>query len=341
MRIAVDGRAEAVEAALESVEELSEGERVRQVRQLAGGWSRHSYVVTVSGTGETRRSYVVRVRPRGALLDTDLALEFQLYRALEDVDIPTPRAWALVDEDDTPFGGPFLVMEYIEGRVPNMYGRGDQESLAADWTGPRAIAEDMAATLARLHAVAADRLPADLPALGFGDVLERWRGVYDERRLIRDPVLEEAFDWVAGRVPAEPWPGLVHGDYRIGNTLIDGGRVRAVLDWELAYLGDVRFDLGYLAIPRASGKHLQARSPLMGGFADRGWFMERYGELTGRTVDDETLATFQMLGIMMLLATQITAVRMYADGRTADMRMAWSAFSFAGLRQDMTELMGW
>jgi hypothetical protein len=94
-------------------------------------------------------------------------------------------------------------------------------------------------------------------------------------------------------------------------------------------------------MPRAAGKHLRARSPLMGTFADQGWFLDRYAELTRRVVDREALRTFQMLGIMMLLATQLTAVWMYARGRTTDFRMAWSRFSFAGLRQDMTGLMQW
>lgn len=341
MRIAIDGRAEAVEEALRDTGELAAGERVRGVRQLAGGWSRHTYLVAISGTGDERRRYVVRVRPPGALLDTDLRLEYDLYRSLERADVPTPRAYALIDEADTPFGGPFLIMEHIDGTAPNMYDRGDQAWLASDWAGGRAIAQDMVVTLAHIHAHAPAALPRALPTLDFAAVLDRWQGVYEGRRLIRDPVIEEAFDWAAKRAPADPWPGLVHGDYRIGNTLVDGGRVRAVLDWELAYLGDVRFDLGYLAMPRAAGKHLRVRSPLMGTFAQRSWFMERYAELTGRVVDDGTLATFQMLGIVMLLATQITAVWMYAGGHTSDVRMAWSRFSFAGLRQDMTRLMEW
>jgi aminoglycoside phosphotransferase (APT) family kinase protein len=154
-------------------------------------------------------------------------------------------------------------------------------------------------------------------------------------------VVEEAFEWVIEREPQVGWPGLVHGDYRLGNMLLEDDRVRAILDWELAYRGDVRFDLGYLAVARNAGKHLRARSPLMNAIADQDWFMERYGQLTGRWIDDATLATFQMLGIMMLLATQWTAVWMYASGHTTDVRMAWSRFSFAGLRQDMVELMRW
>jgi aminoglycoside phosphotransferase (APT) family kinase protein len=339
--IAAPDHASAVTDALRAGGELGANERVDDVEQLAGGWSRHSYVATArTDSGESRR-YVVRVRPAGALLDTDLELEYGLYRHLEEIDVPTPRVFALITDPDSAFDGPFIVMEHIEGVAPDMYKLEDQRRLAEDWAGPRTIARQMVENLARIHGADDGSLPEALPRMDFDDVVARWREVYESRRLVRDPVVEEAFDWVAARAPEPAWPGLVHGDYRLGNVLVEDDRVRAILDWELAYLGDVRFDLGYLAMPRAAGKHLRARSPLMATFADLDWFMERYAELTGRVVDAESLATFQMIGIMMLLATQFTAAWMYDAGRTTDVRMAWSRFSFAGLRQDMVELMGW
>lgn len=334
--IAVADRASAVTDALRDRDALDRDERVASVTQLAGGWSRHTHLVTTS-----QRALVVRVRPAGALLDTDLGLEYRVYDALRDAAVRTPEVYAYVPDLENPFGGPFIVMEHIDGTAPNMYARDDQRRLAEDFAENRWIAQDMLANLAAIHALSPDRLPDGLPVLDFAAVVARWRAVYERRRLIRDPVIEEAFAWVAGRAPAQPWTGLVHGDYRIGNVLIHEGRVRAILDWELCYQGDVRFDLGYLAMARTAGKHLRARSPLMATFADREWFLERYAQLTGRTVSPEDLATFQMLGIMMLLATQLTATWMYAHGRTTDVRMAWSRFSFPGLRQDMIALMGW
>jgi aminoglycoside phosphotransferase (APT) family kinase protein len=131
----------------------------------------------------------------------------------------------------------------------------------------------------------------------------------------------------------------VHGDYRIGKALVGDGRVRAILDWELAYRGDVRFDLAYLALDRQAGKHLRSRGRLLGTFAEEEWFLARYGEMFGRDVRREALRPFEMLGIMMLLATQLTAMWMYLHGRMTDMRMAWSRFSLPGLRHDMTRLM--
>jgi aminoglycoside phosphotransferase (APT) family kinase protein len=338
--IAVEDHAGTVTDVLRTAGELGDGDRVDDVRQLAGGWSRHTYIAVAETAGGSERRYVVRVRPAGALLDTDLRLEYELYLHLEQIDVPTPRVFALVEDPDSPFGGPFIVMEHIDGIVLNTYSRQDQRRLQENWDGSRAIATQMVENLARIHG-SATALPPSLPTLEFDAVVARWREVYETRRLVRDPVVEEAFDWVADRGPVPAWPGLVHGDYRLGNVIVDGERIRAILDWELAYRGDVRFDLGYLAIPRGAGKHLTARSPLMSALADRDWFLDRYAQLTGCAVDLDTLATFQMLGIMMLLATQFTASWMYHAKRTTDVRMAWSRFSFAGLRQDMIGLMQW
>ena len=333
-------RPSAVSTALRASGELGAGDEIARIDQMTGGWSRHSYLAVAHTAGGAERHYVVRARPAGALLDTSLELEYELHRRLEAVDIPTPRVFALVTDPDSPFGGPFLVMEYVEGAVLDTYRPDVQRRLAEEWADQRPIAEQMVENLARIH-LAAEAVSDILAPLDFSAVVARWREVYETRHLVRDPVVEEAYAWVSERAPEPAWPGLVHGDYRLGNMLVAGERIGAILDWELAYRGDVRFDLGYLVVPRQAGKHLRARSPLMAGFAEEEWFMERYGELTGRKVDAEALATFQMLGMMMLLATQYTATWMYHHGRTTDVRMAWARFSLAGLREDMIGLMKW
>lgn len=336
-----DPRADAVTAALRDAGELGCGDRVERLEQLLGGWSRHSFLAEARTASGGSRRYVVRVKPRGALLDTDLALEYRVHQALQPEDIATPRVFGFDDSEDTPFDGPFFVMEHVDGGAPNMFKASERAGLEEDWRGPRGIADDMVVNLARIHTLPDERQPAAVPSLGFGDVVDRWRAVYEDKRLTRDPVIEESYHWLAQQAPDDGFDGLVHGDYRVGNTLIAGGRVRAILDWELAYRGDVRFDLGYLMLDRMAGKHLRTRGPLMGSFAEEGWFLERYAALTGRPVERAALRPFEMLAIMMLLATQITAVWMYRHGHTTDFRMAWSRFSFSGLRQDMVRLMEW
>ena len=114
-------------------------------------------------------------------------------------------------------------------------------------------------------------------------------GVYDEHKLVSDPVVDEAYAWVRSRPPDPVAPSLVHGDYRIGNCLVDDGRISAILDWELSHVGDPRFDLGYMSLDYHAGKFTSPGSPLLNAVADRDWFHRRYTELSGRPVDLEVV----------------------------------------------------
>lgn len=336
-------RANALTEALREAGELGGGDRVTEVAQLSGGWSRRSFVARAALVGGGERRYIVRVEAPGGVLDTDIAAEYALYDALGGEEgIATPAVHHFDPTTDNPFGDRYMVMDAIEGEAPNAFRRPDRERLEKDWNGPRGIAQDMVDNLVRLHRFPAKRLPADaVPRLGFLDVVDRWQQVYEERRLVRDPVTEEAFAWLRSRVPDREQLGVVHGDYRIGNVLVRDGRVRAVLDWELAYVGDVRFDLGYLALERLAGKHLRPQTPLLNAFADRDWFFEEYGRRMGAPVDPEIVRTFSVLGAMMLLATHYMGIWMYRHGRSRDFRLVWNRFGVIGLRQDLAHLMGW
>ncbi len=332
---------EEVVRVLEGSGELAPGARGEELEQIQGGWSRHTYIARIRAVDGSESRHVVRVRPPGALLDTELELEYQVYEALDTTSVPTPRVQGIELSPETPFGGQFFVMEFLPGSPSNIYSRDDQQRLAEDWDGSRGVANDMVETLAEIHKLDVTAMPARIQRLSYLDVVAKWKAVYDERKLVRDPIFEEGFDWLLANQPKDQREGLVHGDYRIGNTLVADGRLTAVLDWELVYVGDVRFDLGYLVLERSAGKHLRRRAELMGTFADEAWFLERYGSLTGNPVEVESLRPFQLLSIMMLVATQVTAVWMHANGKTDDFRMVWARYSLPGLRDDMVRLMKW
>ena len=320
--------------------ELHDDEDVTAIRQLEGGWSRWSHIATAR-LCEGERRYVVRVKAPYGLFDTDIVVEYDIFKALEPVDVPTPRAFGLQESPDNPFGGEFFVMDFLSGYAPNLWRAKDHTALQADWAGGRGIAEDTVTTLARIHTVDADSLSSSLPRVGYADHVGHWRGQYEENRLVRDPILEEAFDWLAGRVPDDPPVGLVHGDFRIGNALIGDGHLTAILDWELAYVGDVRFDLGYFALEYTAGKHLRPKTSLIGGIAEREWFLDEYERQTDRPLDREVVRTYAALGLASLIAMTAVGVRRYVDGQTTDVRRVWARFGVPGMRQELTQLMGW
>lgn len=311
------------------------------LRQLHGGWSRHSYVLDVADPERGQLACIVRVRPAGAVLDTDLVQEYRTFAALQDLPVPTPAVFGLHADGDTPFGGPFFVMSRLEGESPNVWNPRERRVLEEDWAAGRRIADDLARHLATIHGLTGEAAEAIVPARSFAQTVEHWRGVWEEQRLVRDPIVDEAFHWVASRTPDPVRPRLVHGDYRIGNCLVDRGRLSGILDWELAHVGDPRFDLGYLALPYSSGKLFAPGSELLGGVADRDWFLARYADLTGDEVDLEVVRTFSVIAALMLTAITATGIRVFRDGGSTDVRMLWSRFIMPGLRQDMADLMGW
>ena len=176
---------------------------------------------------------------------------------------------------------------------------------------------------------------------GFKENVDHWRDLYESVRLVADPIVDEAYAWVRSREP-DPVPAtLVHGDYRIGNCLTGGGRVTGVLDWELCFVGDPRFDLGYLAMEYYAGKFTSPGSTLLNAVAERDWFFERYTAKTGIEADPDVVRTFAAFGSLMVFAIMTTGLGVYSRGESTDIRMAWCRYVLPGLRQDLTRLMEW
>ncbi|MEZ5076830.1 MAG: phosphotransferase family protein [Solirubrobacterales bacterium] len=320
------------------------GERASalELTQLEGGWSRHTYALSVEDPErETGVEYIVRVRPADSVLDTDLGQEFRLYQLIEDEPIPSPRVYGYEPGEDSAFGGPFFVMDRLPGGAVNVWRDRDRDLLQGDWEGSRTLAADFADFLAAIHAVSPEKLAGAAVARDFRATVARWRGIYEEVRLAPDPVVEEAYAWVLDNEPEPVEPRLVHGDYRIGNCLLDGGRITGVLDWELASIGDHRFDLGYMSLDYHGGRFVAAGSPLLGAVAERDWFDRRYAAAGGEPVDREVTKVFAALGALMLFSIMGTGLRLYADGESRDIRAAWSRYVFPGLRSDLIDLMGW
>ncbi len=214
---------------------------------IAGGKSNLTYRV-----GDGERTWIVRRPPLGHVLATahDMGREYTVISALAGTDVPVPATYAHV-EDEAVLGAPFYVMEDVSGTPYRTAGQ-----LAA--LGPertRVISERMVDTLAALHAV--DPAQVGLADFGrpdgfLGRQVARWRGQMEKSLTTERPAADELADrLVAGveRASEASRPGIVHGDYRLDNILTnDADEIAAVLDWEMATLGDTRTDLALLVL---------------------------------------------------------------------------------------------
>lgn len=318
------------------------GVSIQEVRRLAGGWSRLTYLIDVSvesSTGMTSRRLVVRVKPPAGLLQSDIQREYEVLSTVHEHGLPVPRPLWSESDGAGVFEGPFYVSEEVEGGAPNTWKRSDRQGLERDWDEGRGLAEQFVTHLASIHLLPVGDFEFLGPPRHVDEIVDRWTDVYESVRLIRDPVIEEGFSVVRQQVPSAQRIGLVHGDYRIGNLLCKNQEIRAILDWELAYLGDPIFDLGYCSLDYVGGRLLTAGSPLASGVCEREWLFERYEMLTGQRVDREAVRLQSALAALILMVILLTGVRAFHDGRSHDIRLAWGRYPVAGLRESVIELL--
>jgi aminoglycoside phosphotransferase (APT) family kinase protein len=211
--------------------------------RIAGGQSNPSYVVGYPGA-----RFVLRKKPSGVLLPSAHAIdrEYRVQHALAGTAVPVPRM-RLYCDDTSVIGSEFYVMDFVAGRV-----------FADCWlpgvppAQRRAMFLGMAETLAALHNVDyAARGLADFGRTGdyYARQIARWTKQWEMSQTAPNADMERLIPWLAAHAPASRRSTICHGDFRIGNLMFDdAGRVAAVLDWELATLGDPLADVAYSAL---------------------------------------------------------------------------------------------
>jgi aminoglycoside phosphotransferase (APT) family kinase protein len=215
------------------------------VQQFRGGQSNPTYYVRAGGT-----EYVLRRKPPGKLLPSAHAVdrEYRVITALGKTGFPVPRTHVLC-EDPAVIGTAFYVMDCVHGRVitdPAIPGLTPRERSA--------IYHSLGEVLARLHTVDWRALGLDdfgRPGNYFARQIHRWTQQYRASETEKIEAMERLIAWMPEHVPAGDDVALVHGDYRLGNTIIHPTepRVAAVLDWELSTLGHPLADLAYNCLP--------------------------------------------------------------------------------------------
>jgi aminoglycoside phosphotransferase (APT) family kinase protein len=271
---------------------------------IAGGRSNLTYFV-----GDDTHEWVLRRPPLGHVLPTahDMAREYKVLAGLAPTPVPVPRPLAFCD-DNAVNDAPFYVMEKVDGQI--LRTPADMAKLSPD--DARRCSEALVDVLVDIHAV-------DYPAVGLSDFghpdgflerqVRRWGEQWERSKQRELPAVDEVARRLRNALPDSPAPTIVHGDYRLDNTMLapdDPGRIVAVLDWEMATLGDPLTDVGlFLVYWARDDEQLQgvgAAIDTTAGFYTRREIIERYAKQSGRDVSNldfyEILASYKLAIIL-------------------------------------------
>ena len=295
------------------------------VRQFPSGYSNLTYLVRVGD-----RAMILRRPPVGVEIATahDMGREHRILSHLSPVYDKAPRPLAHCD-DPAVLGAPFYLMERVEGVILR---KGVPEGLVPDPELTARIAEELVRTLAELHAV-------DYEAAGLGDLgrpegyatrqIEGWTKRYRRAETDQVPEADQVAAWLRDNIPAVSGAALIHNDFKHDNVVLDPddwSRVIAVLDWEMATLGDPLMDLGtslaYWIQPGDPPEVREARlSPTTWpGTPSRSDFVEAYARASGRDV--EHIVFYYAYGLFKVAVIVQQLYARFVSGKTADPRYA-------------------
>ncbi|HWX87878.1 MAG TPA: phosphotransferase family protein [Solirubrobacteraceae bacterium] len=263
-----------------------------EAKPIGDGHSNVTYLIE----RESGPELVLRRPPRPPLPPSahDVSREARLLRALEPTPARVPKVLAVCDREDL-IGCPFYVMERVRGEVivsstPPALDTPEQR---------RRIGEQLIDALVEIHAV--DWRAAGLE--GFGKPtgylerqLRRFGGLWDLNKTREIPAVERVGAWLSEHMPESGPATIVHGDYRLGNTMFASGapaELVAVFDWEMATIGDPLADVGYLCMfwteasdPEGELREHLGRVTRAEGYPTRAELIARYEERSGSSMRD-------------------------------------------------------
>ena len=313
-----------------------------ELMKFPSGQSNPTYKISAA-SGD----FVLRRKPFGPLLPSAHAVdrEYRLLSALHPLGFPVPRPLALCDDPDV-IGAIFYVMEMARGRP---YANGALPEF--DPATRRRMYDQLVDTLAELHNI--DPVAAELEDFGkpgnyFERQVARWTRQYRDSQTDFIPEMERLIAFLPETLPGQSRTAIVHGDYRIDNAVFDGdGTLTAVLDWELATLGDPVADFSYLAMqwvmPADGGAGLAGLDLEGLGIPSLGEIAQRYSEHSGVPVGDRldwyfAYNLFRLAGIVQGIKKRLAdGTASHANAAEIAARvptLAKAAWSFAQRAQD-------
>ena len=309
--------------------------RVESLERIFGGASRETYRFVLSwreGGAERQRRLILRRDPPGSLIETERAIEFAAYRAFHGTRVPVPEPLWL-EEDASYLDHPFFVMEELRGFESSPqaitlppYAQHAERFARRKWTilGEIAKADPKALGLTGV-------MPAVSPADAWQRELAHWEKVLDDDELEPQPVVRAGIRWLRRHPPPPPERlSVVHGDFRTGTFRYDAeGEIHAVLDWEMAHLGDPLEDLAWSINP----VWRWGRDERCGGLVPREQAIRIWEEASGREADREALRWWEVFSSVKGRAIWVSSAREFTDGKNSELILVLSAW-LVGNAQD-------
>jgi aminoglycoside phosphotransferase (APT) family kinase protein len=302
---------------------------ISHIEPISGGNARraHAFEATWDVNGRPRTlPCIMLAKAEPGQLETDLETEFRVLRAFDDTNVPAPPAlW--VDLTGDSLGSPTLIMARIGG-TSNI-----KALLAPEPAGiNRAIAEDLALAASKLHQLDWRRknlgnLSAPTHETVALNQVSYWENLFLKNRQEPLPALVAAFQWLKAHAPKSERIVLLHGDFRFGNFLYDGAHITALLDWEMAHLGDPMEDLAWAYRPLWSPeRHLPLDD-----------FAALYTQHSGIPVPPENLHFYRLFSEIKHAVISLNAARAFVDGRATSLRMSDRMTMVPGLLKQFHE----
>lgn len=300
---------------------------VGALERLSGGASRETWAIDATWDG-LEHPLVLRLDPPGAV-GGDRATEMSVLDAARKAGVPAPEVLCGTT-DPAVLGAPFFIMERIEGEtIPRKLLR--DEGFAA--ARPRLVRQ-CAEALAHIHAVdisaieglAAPETPESL-VLGHRVFLDAFGEPH--------PALELGMAWLISHLPEPVTPRLVHGDFRNGNLLVGQDGLRAVLDWELAHLGDPMEDLGWMCV--RSWRFGEDDKPA-GGFGAREELFAAYEAAGGGPTDPERVRFWEAYGTLRWGVICVAQAAAHLQGARRSVELAAIGRRTCEMEYDLLEL---
>lgn len=298
--------------------------------QFPGGHSNLTYLIRRAAS-----EYVLRRPPMGPIPARahDMVREAGVLRRLAPHYPPAPRVEVICDDNQV-LGRPFYLMERRFGEILRRSGPTSPDA-------PPRIAAAFVDALAELHAI--DIFECGLDQLGKPDgfllrQVNGWSKRWSEAQTRPLPPMERLSVWLLENLPESPRPTMVHNDYKLDNVMLaedDPGQIVAVLDWEMASVGDPLVDLGVMLAywPEAGDPEArrEAISPIttQPGWPSRSELLDRYHQKTGRDVSG--VAYYEVFGLFKLAVVLEQIFRRFQTSQTADRRFAQFEQTVSGL----------